>query len=86
MFVSYFFTGLSFVVVVLDRFHLGVKQMWSLVALNRWLSYAVTMVQEFAWVDPTLVLLDEWSSYRCGRLNRFDCIILKRQTGFLKIL
>ena len=30
-------------------------------------------VWEFAWADSTLVVLDEWLSYRGGRLNRFDC-------------
>ena len=28
------------------------------------------------WGDSALVVLDEWSSYRGGRLNRFDCTIL----------
>ena len=41
--------------------------------LNRWLSYTVTIVQEFAWADSVLVLLDEWLSCRGGRLNMFDC-------------
>ena len=30
------------------------------------------VVLEFAWVDSVLVVLDEWLSYRGGRLNRFD--------------
>ena len=54
-------------------FHLGDKEKCSLVALNRWLSYAVTIAQEFTWVDSALVVLDEWSSYRGGCLNMFDC-------------
>ena len=44
-----------------------------MVALDRWSSYTVTIVWEFAWADSALVVLDEWSSYRGGRLNRFDC-------------
>ena len=31
---------------------------------------------EFAWADSVLVVLDEWSSYRGGRLNRFECTCL----------
>ena len=27
-----------------------------------------------AWADSALVVLDDWSSYRGGRLNMFDCI------------
>ena len=41
--------------------------------LDRWLSYTVTTVAKFARVDSALVVLDEWSYYRGGRLNRFDC-------------
>ena len=52
---------------------------WLLVALDRWSSYTVTIVWEFAWADSPLVVLDEWSSYRSGRLNRFDCIVTDRQ-------
>ena len=54
-------------------FHLGEKNKWSLVALDRWSSYAVTIVWEFAWADSALIILDEWSFYRGGHLNRFDC-------------
>ena len=46
---------------------------WLLVALDRWSSYTITIVWEFAWVDSALVALAKWSSYRGGRLNRFDC-------------
>ena len=53
-------------------FHFWGKK-WSLVALDRWSSYTVTIVLEFAWVDLALVVLDKWSSYRGGHLNRFDC-------------
>ena len=28
----------------------------------------------FAWVDSAFLILDEWSSYRGGYLNRFACI------------
>ena len=40
--------------------------------LNRWLSYTVSVVLEFAWAVSGLVVLDKWLSYRSGRLNRFD--------------
>ena len=43
-------------------FHLGDKKRWSLVALDRWSSYTVTTVWEFAWGGSALVVLDEWSS------------------------
>ena len=39
-------------------FHLGDKK-WSLVALGRWLSHTVMIVQEFAWVDSALVVIKE---------------------------
>ena len=42
--------------------------------LDSWLSYTVTIVWEFAWVDSALVVLGEWLSYRGGQLNRLDCI------------
>ena len=32
-------------------------------------------VWEFVWAESVLVVLDEWSSYKSGRLNRFDCIL-----------
>ena len=54
-------------------FHLGDKKKLSLVALNRWPSYTVTIIWEIAWADSLLVVLDEWWSYVGGRLNRFDC-------------
>ena len=44
------------------------QKKWLLVALGRWSSWT------FAWADSALIVLDEWSSYRGGRLNRFDCI------------
>ena len=46
--------------------------------LDRWLSYTVMIVWKLAWADSALVVLDDWSSYRGGRLNRFNCIKLKR--------
>ena len=74
MFVSHFFAGTTFLVVVLDRlFFIWETKKWSLVALNRWSSYAVTMVRGFAGADSALIVLDEWSPYRGGRLSRFDC-------------
>ena len=63
-----------FVVVVFDRFFsFGGQKKRSLVALGRCLSYTITIVWRFAWADSALVVLDEWSSYRDSRLNRFDC-------------
>ena len=57
--------------VVLDRlFFIWETKKWWLVA---WSYYTVTIVREFAGVDSALVVLDEWLSYRGGRLNRFDC-------------
>ena len=54
-------------------FHLGDKKKWLLVVSDRWQSYTVTVIWEFAWVDSALVVLDEWLSYGGGRWNRFDC-------------
>ena len=54
-------------------FFISKTKKWSLVTLDRWSSYIVTIVQEFAWTDSALVVLDKWSFYRGGRLNRFDC-------------
>ena len=48
---------------------------WSLVELDRWSSYTVTIISEFALADSALVTLGEWSFYRGGHLNRFDCSI-----------
>ena len=63
-----------FFVVDFDRlFFIWETKKWSLVA---WSSYAVTIVREFAGADSALVVLDEWLSYRGGRLNRFDCSAL----------
>ena len=52
------------------------QKKWLLVALDWWSSYTVVIVWEFAWGDVVLVVLDKWSSYKGGRLNRFDCNIL----------
>ena len=38
--------------------------------LDRWSSYTVMIVWEFAGVDSAMVVLDKWSS--CGCLSRFD--------------
>ena len=64
-------------VVVLDSFFFsfGKQEKWSMVELDRWLSYTVTILWGFAWSDSRLVVLDEWSSYRGGRLNGFNCIL-----------
>ena len=40
-------------------------------------------VWEFALIDSALVVLDEWSSYKGGLLNRFDCS--KREKSILII-
>ena len=50
--------------------------MWSMVALDSWSPYTVTIVWQFAWAYSTLFVLYEWSSYRGGRLNRFDCTLI----------
>ena len=68
MFAFHFFTFLSiFLVVVLHIFFSFGRQIkWSLVTLDRWLSYKVTTVWEFAWADSALIVLDAWViSYRC---------------------
>ena len=58
MFVSQIFAGKIFLVVVLDRFFLILEtKKWSLVPLDSWSSYAVTIVWEFAWVGSALVVL-----------------------------
>ena len=41
--------------------------------LDRWVLYTVMFVWEFAVADSALVVLEEWSSYRGGHLNRFNC-------------
>ena len=56
-------------------FSFGRQKKWSLVALGSWSSYTVTIVWEFALADSALVVLDKWSSYRGGHLNRFGCTI-----------
>ena len=43
------------------------KKKWSLVALDRWSSYTVTILWKFAWRTQ------DWLSYRGGCLDRFDC-------------
>ena len=64
---------IKFLVVVLDRFFsFGRQKKWLLVVLDTWTSYTVTIAWEFAWADSALAVLDEWSSYRGGHLNRFD--------------
>ena len=74
MFVSHFFTGENFVVVVLDRLFF-IWETKRVVAghIGQVVVLTVTTVWEFAWADLTLVVLDKWSSYRGGRFNRFDC-------------
>ena len=45
----------------------GAKK-WSLVALDKCSSYTGTIAWKLAWMDSTLVVLDEWSSYRVSHL------------------
>ena len=59
--------------VVLEGLSFGRQKKWSPVMIDRWSSYTVTIVQEFAWLDSALVVLDKWPFYRGGYLNRFDC-------------
>ena len=61
--------------VILSRvfFSFGGFKKLLLVALDRWSSYTVTIVWEFAWADSALVVLGDWLSYRDGRISRFDC-------------
>ena len=74
MFVLHFFAGKFFSGCFRQAFfRVGDKKKWSLVGLDRWSSYTITIVKEFVWADSALVILDEWSSYRGGRLNRFGC-------------
>ena len=54
-------------------FSFGGQKEWSLVALDRWSFYTVTIVWELAWADSALVVLGDWSSYKGGRRSRFDC-------------
>ena len=55
MFVSHSFAGQNFPVLVLDRFlFIWETKTWSLVVLDRWLSYKETNLCEFAWADFTL--------------------------------
>ena len=49
------------------------QKKWLLVALDRWSSYTVTIVWGLALADSALVILDEWLSYRGGRIGRYDC-------------
>ena len=54
-------------------YSLGEGLQWSLVALDRWSSYTVTIAWEMAWEDSALVVLNQWSLYRGGRFTKFDC-------------
>ena len=71
---SHFSTGQNFAVAVLDRFFsFGGQKKRSLIALDRWLSYAVLILWELAWVESALMVLGECLSYRGDHLSRFDC-------------
>ena len=52
-------------------FSFGGQKKWSLVALDRWSSYTVTIVWELAWAVSALVVLDEGLSYRGIPLDLF---------------
>ena len=86
MFASHFFVRWSFLVVALDRFFFiweTKKKRLSLVALNWWSSYTVTILREFAWADSALVVLQRRSSehvwLQCFKLieNNFVCLMEK---------
>ena len=72
MFVSHFFADKVFSGCFRQVFSFGRQKKWLLVVLDTWTSYTVTIAWEFAWADSALAVLDEWSSYRGGHLNRFD--------------
>ena len=55
-------------------FSFGRQKKWSLVTLDRWLSYVVRIIREFAWADTALVILDGWLSDRSSCLSKFNCI------------
>ena len=54
-------------------FHLGNKKTggWSCLPVDRLI---LTNVWKLTWVDSTLVVLDEWLSYKGGRFSWFDSI------------
>ena len=55
-------------------FHWSEKQKkWLLVALYRWLSYAVTILWELTWAGSAMVVLDKWSFYIGGQISGFGC-------------
>ena len=58
-------------------FHLGEKKVVAGRARQVVVLYSKS-VWEFAWADSAMAILDEWSSYRYGHLNRFYCIWLHR--------
>ena len=52
--------------------------------IRQFSSYTITILRDFAWADSAMVILDEWSSYRGGRLNRFHCT--EKRTNKVKYL
>ena len=54
-------------------FSFGGQKKCLLVALDRRLPYTRTTVWELAKAELKLVVLEEWSSYKGDRLNRFGC-------------
>ena len=51
----------------------GGQKKWLLVALYRWLSYAVTILWELTWAGSAMVVLDKWSFYIGGQISGFGC-------------
>ena len=41
--------------------------------IRQFSSYTITILWDFAWADSAMAILDKWSSYSGGRLNRFHC-------------
>ena len=81
MFVSHFFAEKSFAVVVLDRLFFiwetkkvvaGLVRQVGVLYRNDFMGICLGVLS-IACLRQ-VVVLDEWSSYRGGHLNRFDCI------------
>ena len=60
-------------VVVGSLFFIWETKKWLLVTLERWLSYTVTIVWEFAWADSALGVLYKWLFEQIW-LYRFNAI------------
>ena len=76
----------------------AIQKKWSLVALNKWLSYTVTIVQEFALGGLPIghlrrvVVLQRWSCehvlLQCFKLisNNFACLMQKNRVEIFKCI